>query len=71
MMEWSKSILVYLKHDGINRLSWDFEVLLCPDWIKFAQSVWATSGHNLSSELKLISAISVSEASHLGYNKFR
>ena len=55
----------------VHRLIRDFEVLLCPDWIRFAQSVWATSRQNLSSELKLKSAISVSEASHLGYNKFR
>ena len=51
----------------VPRLSWDFEVLLCHDWIRFAQSVWATSRQNLSSELKLKSAISVSEARHLGY----
>ena len=55
----------------VHRLSRDFEVLLCPDCIKFAQSVWATSRQNLSSDLKLKSTYSVSEASHLGYNKFR
>ena len=51
----------------VHQLSRDFEVLLCPDWIRFAQSVWATSRQNLFSELKLTSAIFVSEANHLGY----
>ena len=55
----------------VHRLSWDFEVLLCPDWIMFAQSVWATSRKNLCSEIKLKSACSVLEACHLGHNKFR
>ena len=55
----------------VLRLSRDFEFVLCPDWIRFAQLVWATSRQNLSSELKLKSACFVSKASHLGYNKFR
>ena len=35
----------------VHLLSWDFEVLLCPGWIRIAQSVWATSWQNLSSDL--------------------
>ena len=54
----------------VHRLSRDFEVLLCPDWIRFAQSDSAISRQNMSLELKLNSICSVSEASHFGYNKF-
>ena len=71
MVQVSFSVFEARRNYKVHRLSRDLEVQLCPDWIRFAQSVWATSRQNLSSELKLKSAISGSEVSHLGYNKFR